>query len=169
MRRSLQPLWDTDFEGNTLCMVAEPTVDRRRLGKIGLAGRPYYNAGVLFVDLDAWRTTDAEHRLLDCIEREGTHLFANDQDAINIALAAEIKQISPAYNYANTFDLYPYRFLAKLVPAWVDRETFDAARRDPARSPRSGCASSRRSSPCSYAIGSASDRGMSRAPNAPSR
>lgn len=132
VRRSLQPLWDTDFEGNTLCMVAEPTVDRRRLGEIGLAGKPYYNAGVLFVDLDAWRTTNAEHRLLDCIEREGTHLFANDQDAINIALAAEIKQISPAYNYANTFDLYPYRFLAKLVPAWVDRETFDAARRDPA-------------------------------------
>lgn len=131
VRRSLQPLWDMDLEGNTLCMVAEPTVDRGRLSEIGLAGRPYYNAGVLFVDLDAWRATDAERRVLSCIEHEGAHLFANDQDAINITLADEIKQISPAYNYANTFDIYPYRFLARLVPTWVDRETFDAAREDP--------------------------------------
>lgn len=131
VRRSLQPLWDMDLGGSTLCMVAEPTVDRNRLGKIGLAGRPYYNAGVLFVDLDAWRATDAERRVLSCIEHEGARLFANDQDAINITLADEIKQISPAYNYANTFDIYPYRFLAKLVPTWVDREMFDAARKDP--------------------------------------
>ena len=131
VRGDLSTLWETDFSERTVGMVIEPTVDPKRLELMGLKDRPYFNAGVLFVNLKEWRTRDAEGRLLECCQTKQDLLFANDQDAINITLADEILPLSPTYNYCNSFDIYPYRTLRRLMPAFADRETFDEAHRSP--------------------------------------
>lgn len=131
VRSSLSSLWDTDLRGNTLGMVMEPTANRCRLEELGIASYPYFNAGVMLVDLSAWRARKTERRLLDYCASNNGRLFANDQDAINYVLRDEIYTLSPAYDYANSFDIYPYRLLKKQMPKFVSERTFDDAKANP--------------------------------------
>lgn len=118
VRDSLDNLWTFDLHGNTLGMVMEPTVDKDRLASLGLEGHPYYNAGVLLVDLARWRANAAEERILSFCQQHQGQLFANDQDAINVVLASEIAPLPATYNYANINDQYPLAFLQHLMPKY---------------------------------------------------
>lgn len=113
---SLAELWGTEFdEGEILGAVTEPTVDRKRLASLGLDAAPYVNAGVLLIDLDAWREAKAETLILDYFEEHGSDLFANDQDAINGALEGRIRFLPPSYNWCNSYAFYPYRAIRKMM------------------------------------------------------
>ena len=124
----LRELWQTDLKGKTLAMAPEPTVNRKRKDGLGLKDRPYFNAGVMLVDLCRWREQDASGRILGFYrEREGK-LFANDQDAINAAMADAIHPLSPRYNLYNMLYVFPYKTLRRIagdngyVPESVARE-----------------------------------------------
>ena len=113
VRGSLKELWQTDLQGQTLGAAVEPTCSRKRKNALGLEGAPYYNAGVLLIDLDAWRANKTGEEILAFYREKGGYLFANDQDAINASQKGRIATVSPAYNYHNTYDLYRYRLLEK--------------------------------------------------------
>lgn len=115
VRRCLDELWDVDMKDNVLAMSIEPTVDKERKTKIGLNDYPYYNAGVMLMNLDKWRKTKACQRIFDFFKSFGGKLFAADQDAINGTLKDEIYTLSPAYNSYNIFYQYPYKFMKKLM------------------------------------------------------
>lgn len=130
-RGSLKALWETDIEGYTLGAVMEPTANKKRRECLGIANRPYYNAGVLLVNLTNWRKTQAENRILDYCKNNSSKLFANDQDAINVVLANEILPLSPTYNFSNIFIYYPYKTLDKLMPGFSDDMELPRAKKDP--------------------------------------
>lgn len=115
VRRSLNELWNLDLNDNVLGMSIEPTVDKERKIKIGLDNYPYYNAGVMLMDLNKWRETDACQRIFSFFKSFGGKLFAADQDAINGTLKDEIYTLSPAYNSYNIFYQYPYKFMKRLM------------------------------------------------------
>jgi GH25 family lysozyme M1 (1,4-beta-N-acetylmuramidase) len=90
VRHSLKELWETDLQGNVLGMVQEPTIKKERKETLGMApDGKYYNAGIILMDLDAWRQKDAGRRIVDFYKAHGCKLFANDQDAINGELQHE--------------------------------------------------------------------------------
>lgn len=131
VRRSLRELWDTPLDDYVLAAAMEPTCDASRLDKLSLAGRPYYNAGVLLVNLKKWRESSAEARLLAyCKDRAG-NLFANDQDAINAVLKDEIKPCSSSYNSYNSLAFYNYKMLNELMPSYNDETSYEEAIHDP--------------------------------------
>jgi lipopolysaccharide biosynthesis glycosyltransferase len=134
VRRNLTELWETDLNGCILGAVREPTatIDQRK--RLKISDMRYFNAGVLLIDLNAWRQENIEQLLFDYCRANWQNLFANDQDAINGALAGRIMELSPAYNYVNSFYYYPYPALTKMVePAnYIPRNSYEKAVSNPA-------------------------------------
>lgn len=132
VRGDLRPLWTSDLKGCVIGACIEPTCSHERKEGLGLKGLPYFNAGVLLVDLSRWRAEGTGCRIVDYYRKNGGRLFANDQDAINGSLAGSICPLSVTYNYQNTYDLYRYRLLEKNCDYPVpSREELDRIRRDP--------------------------------------
>lgn len=133
VRGSLRELWATDLQGKVLGASIEPTVNRQRKISLGLNELHYFNSGVLLIDLKRWRETDTGARILSYYAQNNGKLVANDQDAINGALAGQIYPLSPKYNFYNIFWYYPYRVLCKLeAPApYFSRQVFQDALEHP--------------------------------------
>ncbi len=127
VRGSLKELWDTNLGNNVLAASIEPTVDKERKKNLGLEKYPYYNAGVLLIDLKKWKNEEIGKKILDFYKQNNGRLFANDQDAINAVLAGRIYTLLPKYNFYNIFYQYPYRFLKKLMEPveYIKEEEFN--------------------------------------------
>ena len=133
VRGSLKALWETDLKGKTIGACAEPTANHKRKKDLALEGKPYYNAGVLLIDLRQWKQKQVAEKVLDYYKSRGGRLFANDQDAINAAVPEEIAELSPRYNYSNIFWHYSYHTLVKISrPApYLPQEIVEEAGKDP--------------------------------------
>lgn len=133
VRGSLKELWQTDLGDNILAASIEPTVDKKRKENLGLEKYPYYNAGVLLINLNKWRNEKAGKMILDYYKANNGRLFANDQDAINAALAGKIYTLLPKYNFYNIFYQYPYKFLKKLMGSveYFDKDEFEKCVENP--------------------------------------
>ena len=98
----LSALEQFDLKGCPLAMAQEPTARHSRKRELGLAPeQPYFNAGVLLIDLDRWRAEGTEKTVLDYYREKGGALLAPDQDALNGALAGHICPLPPRYNFAS--------------------------------------------------------------------
>lgn len=116
-------------DGKVIGAVIEATVDRTRLGALGIEDQPYFNSGVLLIDLERWKAVGAERLLIDYCKRHKHDIVAPDQDAINGALKGMIQPLLPCYNWCNSYVFYPYRTLKKLMGnvAYYERDTFGKA------------------------------------------
>ena len=134
----LQPLdrlWKTDLKGNILGAVMEPTIYPEVKEQIGLkAEEPYFNSGVLLMDLKAWRAEGVLKKLLDFYSRFQGQLLAGDQDTLNGVLKGQIRAISPRYNFFTNYRYFPYRELVHLSESYrvISEETFEQAVHHPA-------------------------------------
>lgn len=117
VRQDLSPLYNMDIRNSVLAAAIEPVVPKHRKKAIGLDGHaPYYNAGVLLMNLKLWKERDTGKRIMDFFAAHDYKLFANDQDAINGCLKNEIFPISFTYNFANTYCFYPYSAIMRWLP-----------------------------------------------------
>lgn len=132
VRGSLKELWDTDLRGCAIGASLEPTYAHDKKEKIGLKGMPYYNAGVLLIDLENWKNNNVGEKIISFYSSYNGRLFSNDQDAINGSQKGKIYTLSPKYNYYNIFDQYPYSFLSRLCDYdYIDKAVFNEARKNP--------------------------------------
>lgn len=130
----LEPLWNTPLEGNLVAMVPEPTVYREMKDAIDLGkDDPYYNSGVLLMDLEGWRKEDIQRKLFQYYGDKGGCLFACDQDTLNGALKGRIRQLSPRYNFFTNYRYFHYQTLEGMNRSYekVGKKEFEAARRRP--------------------------------------
>jgi Lipopolysaccharide biosynthesis proteins, LPS:glycosyltransferases len=135
VRQDLRYLYNMDIKHHVLAAAVEPVVPRRRKKAIGLKGRdPYYNAGVLLINLKLWKDRDTGKRVMDFFAAHNYSLFANDQDAINGCLKDEIFPISFTYNFANTNIFYPFSAIMRWLPEGnrISKEHFKEIVKDPA-------------------------------------
>lgn len=132
VRGSLIELWKTDLSKNVIAASIEPTVDKKRKNNLGLKGFPYYNAGVLLINLEKWRKEKTGKKIIEYYRDNNGNLFANDQDAINGCLKGKIRTLSPKYNFYNIFYQYPYKFLAKLCDYdYLNKDVYEDAKSNP--------------------------------------
>lgn len=82
----LRGLWETDLQGKLIGMAQE----------IGRPGRPYYNAGVMLMDLDALRRSRKDDEVIHLINHQD--LTFNEQDAINTVLHNHIYKLDSKWN-----------------------------------------------------------------------
>lgn len=133
VRESLKELWETNIENYVLGASIEPTIDKKRKKDLGLEIKPYYNAGVLLVNLKKWKQLNAGKIILDYYKENNGKLFANDQDAINGSLSDNIYTLLPKYNFYNIFYQYSYNFLRKLMKPveYIKKEDFEKCVENP--------------------------------------
>ena len=133
--QSIRPLYETGLGDALVGMVMEPTVYREMKESIGLGkDDPYYNSGVLLMDLDRWRGEDVLKKLLDFYKSCHGRLFACDQDTINGALKGRIKTLPVKYNYFTNYRYFRYSTLCTMCAAYreIGEEAYLEARRSPA-------------------------------------
>jgi lipopolysaccharide biosynthesis glycosyltransferase len=131
---SLKRLWEMDLESNMVGAVMEPTIYPAVKESIGLLPEePYFNSGVLLIDLKRWRKEEAQKLLLDFYSSRGGKLFAGDQDTINGALKGRIKPLPPRYNFFTNYRYFRYSHLIKLSPVYqtITKKSFQEAKKHP--------------------------------------
>jgi len=134
VRSSLKRLWETDLGSYMLGAVMEPTIYPSIKEEIGLLPEaPYFNSGVLLIDMKQWRLQNAQKLLLDFYCSMGGKLFAGDQDTINGALKGRIKPLSPRYNFFTNYRYFHYSHLVRLSPVYktISKNNFEEAKRHP--------------------------------------
>ena len=132
---SLKRLWQTDMKGRLFGAVMEPTIYPKVKAAIGLKREdPYFNSGVLLIDLERWRAWGAEERLVEFYGSLGGKSFACDQDTLNGAFKGQIKALSPRYNFFTNYRYFHYWDLVRQSPAYqaVPKKVFTQAKRHPA-------------------------------------
>ena len=105
---ALAPLWATDLEGGMVAAVTN-VFDPWNAGyesRLGLA-KPYFNSGVLVMDLEAMRAQEARRRVLDYARAHPEATPWGDQDPLNVVLGATRAELHPRWNCMNSFHLYP--------------------------------------------------------------
>lgn len=109
IRGDLVELWKLPFDGSVVQAVPDAYAGTlhlprlRRVAAEGVAGiregMPYFNAGVLLVDLRAWRQQSVGEHSVDLLLQHGDRLMGRDQDALNLILADRWKPLAPTWNF----------------------------------------------------------------------
>lgn len=97
--------------------------DIAELGEIGMCGnialaiqdsfiarygeRPYFNSGVMVIDLEAWRASGMEARCLEAARRLPKRTKWLDQHVLNECLAGRWRLLPPVWNKQFFLDVYP--------------------------------------------------------------
>lgn len=105
----ISELWDTDMDSKSLCAV------RDRIGTVsspgGLANferlgirpdTPYFNSGVLLIDLERWRSLSISARVFDYLRSNKSIIQMGDQDGLNAILHDDWLELAPRWNWQIT-------------------------------------------------------------------
>ncbi len=98
----LSRLNDLDLQGKTVAAALDIHVREWAnvpyLATVGPAGAPYFNAGVLVIDLAAWRARGVGRRALAFLAEARDRVSYWDQDALNHALRDDWLELDPRWN-----------------------------------------------------------------------
>lgn len=102
---NVMELWSSDLEGQVLMACQERTVSCSDFGihrweELGLdPDDPYFNSGVMVIDLEKWRALDIGSRVLDYLQQYGKSLnVRGNQEGFNAVLAGHWKQLPYRWN-----------------------------------------------------------------------
>jgi lipopolysaccharide biosynthesis glycosyltransferase len=91
-------LASTNLDGAVIA--AAPDIYAEENARLGLpAEYDYFNAGILVIDLAAWRRLDLSAKALRYVETNAARLTYHDQDALNALLYDRVKKFDIAWNY----------------------------------------------------------------------
>lgn len=132
--KSVQKLWETDLDDCIGAMAMEPTANPEIKRQIGFGDHdPYYNSGVLLIDMNKWREKGIEDQLISYFAAKGGKLMFADQDLLNVILKGSLKLIRPTFNFYAPYKYHRHGTLVKKVPAYaqISKDEYNAAKRDP--------------------------------------
>ena len=95
---SLDDLWKMDLHGNFVGGVLD-TLSPDNKEKIGLSrSDSYINAGVLLIDIEAWRNNNVQSKFIQFIKDHDGKVFYQDQGVVNAVLNQKKRVVPPKYN-----------------------------------------------------------------------
>lgn len=102
---NIEKILDVDFEGCPLMAVSDTmkgaNLEQHRKD-IGLpSGAPYFNSGVLYIDVAKWRELDLQNKLMqlaDEVRKGKRKVWFPDQDILNIAATGYWTELPYIYN-----------------------------------------------------------------------
>lgn len=135
VRHDLTGLWTTDLGDHTVgavrdsnvCWLANPLNGLAHWRELGLDGpMPYFNSGVLLIDVARWNRLDITSKSLEFLRKHGATVRFADQDALNATLAHSWLPLHPRWNFLAD------SALTKWAPAAVSIRGWEEAHADPA-------------------------------------
>ena len=121
--------------GFVMAAVQEPTIYEEVKEYLGMRKEdPYFNAGVLLIDLKRWRTERLTDKVISYYAEIAEQSLFNDQDALNGLLKGRIRTLSPRWNFFTNYRYFRYDTLCRMQPAYrrIPEEVFRKAKRSPA-------------------------------------
>ena len=103
-QRDVVPLFETDLRGMTVAACHDPLIDtigQERMDCEALAldpAKPYFNAGLLLIDVPRWREERVTERTLDYLSVHGDSCPYWDQSALNVTLYDRWHRADPVWN-----------------------------------------------------------------------
>jgi lipopolysaccharide biosynthesis glycosyltransferase len=105
VRNSLTDLWNEDISdyaiGSVYHLCTKNFTEPKRLGYPVEYG--YFNAGVLLINLDYWRSNHITEKLLTYLEKNCQNVFYHDQDVLNSVLYDQCKWLPFKWNMMTSF------------------------------------------------------------------
>jgi lipopolysaccharide biosynthesis glycosyltransferase len=132
IRSDLVEIWERDMRGDIVlavqdCYVQQMPSSCRAPGAPADGPAPYFNSGVMVIDLAAWRAAGIEQSCLEAARRLRHRTKWLDQHVLNACLAGRWGALPPVWNKQFSLDLFPdWR-----CSPYNERE-FEEARRRPA-------------------------------------
>ncbi len=104
---SLQELFEVDLSGYALGAVVDQSVDDiRHYNRLNYpSSKPYFNSGLLLLNLNMWRELDLTNRILKYIVDNKSVIRFHDQDALNAVLHDMVLYLPLRYNVQYSFFL----------------------------------------------------------------
>ena len=127
VRKSLKPIFETDLTDKACAVVYDQECDdvihQNRLH----LDHPYFNSGVMLMNLDEWRRNDYATELIKFIENNPDKCQYPDQDGLNKMLGSRVRYIDLKYNVQEMWLTMPQitRF------HYSKAAELEAAKRDP--------------------------------------
>ncbi len=116
VRSDISEIWDTELDGMTVAMAAEPTIYPKVKNRLGLKhADPYFNAGMILIDTARWADEQILEKAMDFYKANNGSLPFSDQDLINFALNGKVKPVSQTYNFFTNYYYQDYSYLIKNV------------------------------------------------------
>lgn len=110
VRRPIEELWETDLGPHGVAAVLKPRAGE--FGEVGLSRESdYFNAGVLLIDLDRWRTRRIGAAALEFALHRSGRIQGHDQSALNHVLAGNWKRLDPRWNQQFKFFVHTADYL----------------------------------------------------------
>lgn len=102
----LQPLFKLDMGNKAMGAICDSICIQSR-EQLGLdISEPYFNAGVLLVNLSFWRKKDLLRRMMAHLQKNVDQYGANDQDLLNDFFKGQILRLPIEYNLQGTHLAY---------------------------------------------------------------
>ena len=98
VEEDLYDLWNIDISRYHLGAVLDTTLTDRLSILVGEAGMPYFNAGVMLLNLRKWRDDNTVEAVLKFINENNEKLLYRDQDALNAILYKKWLHIEAKWN-----------------------------------------------------------------------
>lgn len=131
---SFKELWDEDIS-DYYCGAVLDCGNTAVLNRLGFAKEePYYNAGVLLINLKKWREEDIEERFIEFMVKNQDRFYQHDQGVINETFKCHIKTISPKYNLQGYFQFLDYNLSKKFSCMNIEyytKDILDESRKHP--------------------------------------
>ena len=131
---NIRGLWDLNLKNHVLGMAIDP-VGKGHKKNVGISqNKPYYNSGVLVIDMDLWKKKECEKRLQEfAIKNNGKTPYV-DQGLINGALKNYIIPIPLRYNLLTVYCDYSYEELLiyrKPTGVFYSKNEIESAKKSP--------------------------------------
>lgn len=104
---TLTTLYNTDINGYSCGIVADEAfllnTAHKRLNIPKDSKYPYFNSGVILINLTSWRENDTFNKCMRYITQNASNLTFHDQDTLNGVLFGLVKYLKPTYNLQTGF------------------------------------------------------------------
>jgi lipopolysaccharide biosynthesis glycosyltransferase len=107
IRRDVFELWEKDMQGKIVLAVQDSYVQRLPSRGPAADPRPYFNSGVMVIDLHLWRAANVEQSCLAAAARLRQRIKWLDQHVLNECLAGRWGALPPVWNKQFSLDLFP--------------------------------------------------------------
>lgn len=113
--KSLNDFFNIDLQGHTVAAITDTKMFER--ADLGISAGNYFNAGVLLMDLQKWRSLQVSERAIELLNTCPEKMKWADQDALNVVLKDNWLKVENRYNFT-FYDIPRYirkRHLSKLI------------------------------------------------------
>lgn len=106
LETDITELWKVNVENTIICAardlliqtLSNPNGIKKYLELGGTANAPYFNSGVILMNLNVWRQEEITQKAIDYLLKTGESIAHHDQEALNAVLIGKWKELDPRWN-----------------------------------------------------------------------